>query len=180
MGSPPENKEFRHALRDVKPLSKKKKVELRRPAPAPYPRQTRLDEKAVLAESLGPISLDDAPDSGDELAFIRDGYGRDILRKLRRGHWVVEDELDLHGLNRHDARSMTDRFLKQSVKRRLRCVRIIHGKGLGSHQRLPVLKVMLGKLLPERPEVLAFAQAPAVHGGSGAALLLLRRVDSGN
>lgn len=176
MGSPPEDKDFRSALEGVKPLSKKKRAELRRPAPAPYPRQTRLDEKAVLAESLGPISPDDSPDTGDELSF----GARDVLRKLRRGHWAVEDQLDLHGLNRHDALSFTREFLKQAIKRRLRCVRVVHGKGLGSPNREPVLKAMLRKWLPQQLEVLAFAQAPDVHGGSGAALLLLRRVDSGN
>jgi len=178
MGSPPEDREFRDAVKGVRPLSKKKKAELRRPAPAPYPRQTRLDEKAALAESLGPVSLDDSIDSGDELVFLKKNYPRDLLRKLRRGHWVVEDELDLHGLNRHDALSSTREFLETATKRRLRCLRIVHGKGLGSPNREPVLKAMLRKWLPQQLVVLAFAQAPAAQGGSGAALLLLQRVDS--
>ena len=93
MGSPPEDdSEFRRALADVKPLSRKKRVELRRPAPAPYPRQSRLDEKAVLTESLGPISLDDALDTGEELAFVRNG-SREVLRKLRRGRFQIRTEL---------------------------------------------------------------------------------------
>ena len=175
MGSPPEDREFRDAVKGVRPLSKKKKAELRRPAPAPHPRQTRLDEKAALAESLGPVSLDDALDSGEELAFVRHG-ARDVLRKLRRGHWVVEDELDLHGLNRHDALSSTREFLEKATKRRLCCLRIVHGKGLGSPNREPVLKAMLRRWLPQQLVVLAFAQAPAAQGGSGAVLLLLRSV----
>jgi DNA-nicking Smr family endonuclease len=174
MGSPPEDDEFRRATTDVKPLPKRKRAELRRPAPPPHPRQTRLDEQAALAESLGPVSLDDAIDSGDELVFLKKNYPRDLLRKLRRGHWVVEGELDLHGLNRHEALSLTDEFLKQGVKRRLRCVRIVHGKGLGSPNREPVLKGMLRKWLPQREELLAFSQAPAAQGGSGAVLLLLK------
>src|SRR5258708_23807517 len=100
MGSPPESDEFREALRGVQPLGQSRRVELRRARPSPYPRQTQLDERAALAESLGPVSLDDALDSGEELSFIRNGYSRDVLRKLRRGHWVVEDQLDLPGLNR--------------------------------------------------------------------------------
>ena len=175
MGSPPEDREFRDAVKGVRPLSKKKKAELRRPAPAPHPRQTRLDEQAALAESLGPVSLDDAIDSGDELVFLKKNYPRDLLRKLRRGHWVVEDELDLHGLNRHDALSSTREFLEKATKRRLRCLRIVHGKGLGSPNREPVLKAMLRKWLPQQLEVLAFAQAPAAQGGAGAVLLLLAR-----
>ena len=176
MGSPPEDREFRDAVKGVRPLSKKKKAELRRPAPAPHPRQTRLDEKAALAESLGPVSLDDAIDSGDELVFLKKNYPRDLLRKLRRGHWVVEDELDLHGLNREDAVQLTNHFLKNCLKRQLRCVRIIHGKGLGSPNREPVLKAVLRKWLPQKLEVLAFAQAPAAQGGSGAVLLLLKNM----
>ena len=172
MGSPPEDEDFREALRGVKPLSKRKKVELRPPAPAPYPRQTRLDEQAALAESLGPISPDDAPDTGDELSFVRSG-ARDVLRKLRRGHWVVEDEIDLHGLNRHEALFLTNQFIEKTTKRRLRCVRIVHGKGRGSPNREPVLKGMLKRWLPQQLDVLAFAQAPAAQGGSGAVLVLL-------
>jgi len=175
MGSPPEDEEFRRALKGVKPLLKKRKIDLRRPAPAPHPRQTRLDEKAALAESLGPVSLDDALDSGEELAFVRHG-ARDMLRKLRRGHWVVEDQLDLHGLNRHDALLLTNEFLEKAAKRRQRCVRIVHGRGLGSPNREPVLKAMLRRWLPQQLVVLAFAQAPAAQGGSGAVLLLLRSV----
>ncbi|HEX9396766.1 MAG TPA: Smr/MutS family protein [Burkholderiales bacterium] len=176
MGSPPEDRDaFRRALAGVKPLSRKKKVELRPPAPAPYPRQTRLDEKAVLAESLGPIAPDDAIDSGNELAFLRNGYPKDVLRKLRRGHWVIEDELDLHGLNRHDALAFTEDFLGNAIKRGLRCLRIVHGKGHGSPNREPVLKALLRRWLPQRAEIVAFAQAPNAQGGGGALLVLLKR-----
>jgi DNA-nicking Smr family endonuclease len=173
MSSPPEDEEFRQALLGVEPLPRSRRAVLRRARPAPFPRQTRLDERAALAESLGPVSLDDALDSGEELSFIRNGYSRDALRKLRRGHWVVEDHLDLHGMNRLAAAVSVNEFLRGSMARRLRCVRIVHGKGLGSHNREPVLKGMLRKWLPRRAEVLAFSQAPAVHGGSGAVLVLL-------
>ena len=166
MGWPPE---------DVVPLPEGKRVELPRPRPRPYPRQTRRDERAALEESLtAPVSLDDAIDSGEELAFVREGLGRDVLRKLRRGHWVVQGELDLHGMNRQHALFHTDRFLKQSVKRSARCVRIVHGKGLGSRNREPVLKGLLRKWLQQRCDVLAFSQAPAAQGGSGAVLVLLK------
>jgi DNA-nicking Smr family endonuclease len=165
MGWPPE---------DVVPLPEGKRVELPRPRPRPYPQQTRRDERAALEESLtAPVSLDDAIDSGEELAFLREGLGRDVLRKLRRGHWVVQGELDLHGMNREHALFHTDLFLKESRKRQWRCVRIVHGKGLGSRNREPVLKGLLRKWLQQRGEVLAFSQAPAAQGGSGAVLVLL-------
>jgi DNA-nicking Smr family endonuclease len=159
MGWPPE---------DVDPLPESKRVELRKARPAPHPRQTRLDEAAVLQDSLGPFSPDEAMDTGEELLFVRAGVSRQTLRKMRKGHWVVQDQIDLHGLDRHAALSETNEFLKKARQRGLRCVRIVHGKGLG------VLKAKLRKWLPLKNEVLAFTQAPAPQGGSGALLVLLR------
>src|SRR5690349_241454 len=166
MGWPPD---------DVEPLPESKRVELPRPKPRPYPQQTRRDERAALSESLaGPVSLDDAIDSGEELSFLREGIGRDVLRKLRRGHWVVQDELDLHGMNRLQAAVRVSDFLRHSVARHRRCVRIVHGKGLGSRNREPVLKGLLRKWLQQRADVLAFSQAPTTQGGGGAVLVLLK------
>ena len=106
-----------------------------------------------------------APESGEPLRFLRNGHSPDLLRKLRRGHWRIDDELDLHGLNRlQAARDLAD-FLDQGG---MRCVRIVHGKGLG------VLRDMLRATLPARPEVLAFVEAPPGEGGSGAVLVLLK------
>jgi DNA-nicking Smr family endonuclease len=105
------------------------------------------------------------PEAGEPLKFLRPGHSPDLLKKLRRGQWRVEDELDLHGLNRiQAARDLAD-FLDQ---RGMRCVRIVHGKGLG------VLREMLRAALPARPEVLAFVEAPPDQGGSGALLVLLK------
>jgi DNA-nicking Smr family endonuclease len=179
MGSPPSrddsSDDFRAALAGVEPLPEPRRLALPRPRPRPVPLQTHRDERAVLAESLtGPLSLDDALDSGEELAFVREGLGRDVLRKLRRGHWVVQGELDLHGMNRHHALFATSLFLRESGRRNLRCVRIVHGKGLGSRNREPVLKGLLRNWLQRRADVLAFSQAPAAQGGGGAVLVLLR------
>ncbi len=173
MASPPEDAEFRKAVADAEPLAQPRKVVHSR-RPAPVPNQRIRDERAVLEESLGPVSLDDAIDSGNELSYLADGLRRDVLRKLRRGHWVVEDELDLHGMNRHTAAVAVPEFLKACRKRRMRCVRIIHGKGLGSPYREPVLKNLVRKWLSVREEVLAFCQAPATLGGGGAVLVLLK------
>jgi DNA-nicking Smr family endonuclease len=175
MRSPPEDEEFRRATAGVEPLAAPRRVALPRKRPAPVPEQTRRDERAALAESLsGPLSVDDAIESGEELAFLRDGLSRQLLRKLRRGHWVVEDGLDLHGMNRVEAAASVAAFLRRCLARRLRCVRIVHGKGLRSRNREPVLKGKLRKWLSVRDEVLAFCQAPAVDGGGGAVLVLLK------
>jgi len=173
MRTPPDDEDLRKALAGVEPLAPPRRKAIARPRPAPLPRQTRRDERAALAESLtGPLSVDDALDSGEELVYARDGVGREVLRKLRRGHWVIEDALDLHGMNRDQAAMAVAEFLRYCVQRRMRCVRIVHGKGLGSHNREPVLKVKLRKWLL-REEVLAYCQAPAAEGGSGAVLVLL-------
>jgi DNA-nicking Smr family endonuclease len=175
MRSPPDDEEFRRATRGVEPLPRPRRVALSRTPPAPVPEQSRRDERAVLQESLrGPRSIDDAIESGEELVFLRDGLSRQVLRKLRSGHWVVEDGLDLHGMNRVQAAQSVAAFLRQCRVRRLRCVRIVHGKGLGSRNREPVLKGKLRKWLAVRDEVLAFCQAPAADGGGGAVLVLLK------
>jgi DNA-nicking Smr family endonuclease len=175
MPSQPEDEEFRRATRDVEPLSAPRRVRLARAPAAPVPEQTRRDERAALEESLaGPRSIDDAIESGEELAFLREGLSRQLLRKLRGGHWVVQDELDLHGMNRVQAGASVSEFLRSCRAKHLRCVRIVHGKGLGSKNREPVLKGKLRKWLPVRDEVLAFCQAPAADGGAGAVLVLLK------
>jgi DNA-nicking Smr family endonuclease len=175
MRSPPEDDEFRRAVADVRPLAQRRRLLLRPEAPAPEPRQTRRDERAALAESLaGPLSVDDSLDAGDELVFLREGLSHQLLRKLRRGHWVVEGELDLHGMNRVEAAASVAEFLRRCALRRARCVRIVHGKGRGSRHREPVLKGKLRKWLALRDEVLAYCQAPAAQGGGGAVLILLK------
>ena len=176
MPLPPEDEEdLRRALAGVEPLPPPRRIRLSGTRPAPLPEQTRRDERAALAESLhGPVSVDDALDSGEELVFLREGLSRQVLRNLRRGRWVVEDSLDLHGMNRAQAAASVAAFLRQCRTRRLRCVRIVHGKGLGSRNREPVLKGKVRKWLMVRDEVLAFCQAPASQGGSGALFVLLR------
>ena len=173
MASPPEDAEFRRAVADAEPLTERKRVVHRR-RPPPVPRQRLRDERAALDESLhGPFSVDDALEAGNELVYLREGLQREMLRKLRRGHWVVEAELDLHGMNRQVAAVAVAEFFRHCRRRGLGCVRIVHGKGLGSRQREPVLKGLLRKWLL-REEVLAFSQAPAALGGSGAVVVLLK------
>lgn len=165
---------FREAVRGAIPLESPPRIPLGTDSPPPIPVQSLLDAHATLAESLdGPVSPDQITETGEELLFLRAGLGREVLRRLRRGHWVVQDAVDLHGLNREQARSQLAEFLAASLRRGLRCVRVIHGKGLRSPKREPVLKGKVRQWLVQRNEVLAFCQAPAPQGGSGALLVLL-------
>ena len=161
--------EFRKAVAGARPLKGRQRVALQGPAPEPVPHQHRRDEAAALAESMASsLSPEEALETGEELSYLRDGMARETLRKLRRGHWSVQDGIDLHGMTREQSSTVLDEFLEQCLARGLRCVRIVHGKGLG------ILKAKLKKWLPQREEVQAFCQAPANDGGSGALLVLLR------
>jgi DNA-nicking Smr family endonuclease len=165
---------FREAVKDAKPL-KHERVLLRPSPPQPIPHQFIRDEQQALADSLSDdyIAAHEM-ESGEELLYLRDGHSPDILKKLRRGHWVIQDQLDLHGMLADEARAYTAEFLNQCKKCGIRCVRIIHGKGLGSKNREPVLKNKLRNWLMQRDEVIAYAQARQVDGGSGAVVVLLK------
>jgi len=163
------------ALSGVTPLPPPNRAKLVRPRPQPVAVQRELDERAALRDTLSDspaweLGLED----GEELQFLRDGISRDHLRKLRRGHWVVQAHLDLHGHTAAEARQLTAEFLARCLRDGLRCLRIVHGKGLRSPNREPVLKRKLSGWLAQRDEVLACCQAPRNDGGSGAVLVLLR------
>ena len=142
--------------------------------PKPIAKQFLRDEKQALRDSL---SDDYYPahelESGEELLYLRTGQSPSILSKLRRGFWVVQAQIDLHGLISDEAREYVAEFLGSCKKRNIRCVRIVHGKGLGSRNREPVLKHKLRNWLIQKDEVIAYAQAKPEDGGSGAVIVLL-------
>jgi DNA-nicking Smr family endonuclease len=141
----------------------------------PIPHQRLRDERAALHDSLSDhIVWDIGIETGEELVYLRNGLSPLTLRKLRRGHWVIQDELDLHGHTTLEARESMVRFLNSCLRNGSRCVRIIHGKGLRSKNREPVLKTKVANWLIQRDEVLAFCQARQVDGGSGAVIVLLK------
>jgi len=133
------------------------------------------DQREFLLDSLSDhVYWADSLESGEELVFLRPGLQTTVLRKLRRGHWVSQGELDLHGLTVAEAKMELIQFLQHCQKNSLRCIRIIHGKGLRSKNREPVLKNKVAHWLMQRDETLAFCQARAADGGGGAMLVLLR------
>jgi len=142
---------------------------------APHARSRARDDAAVLVESVSDeIDVDRLLDTDDALSYRRPGIGPDVLRKLRRGEWVIQAEIDLHGLRVDEARSALGAFLRETVKRGVRCVRVVHGKGLRSKDRTPVLKDKVRRWLMQRDEVIAFCQARGAEGGAGALIVLLR------
>ena len=143
--------------------------------PEPLPRQREADERAALREALSDdVDIASLLLTDDGLSFHRPGIGPDVVTRLRRGHWSIQGELDLHGLRRDAARDALAAFVREAARRGWRCVRIVHGKGNGSPGREPVLKAKVQRWLGQHHAVLAFAQASAPQGGAGALIVLLR------
>ncbi|HUX30573.1 MAG TPA: Smr/MutS family protein [Thiobacillus sp.] len=166
---------FRRAVADVIPLPPSNRADVARPRPKPIARQRLRDEQQVLVDALAdPWDWEAAISTGEELVFSRPGVPAAALRKLRRGGWVIQGELDLHGHTGDEARIALAAFLNRCMKDDRRCVRIIHGKGHGSKNRLPVLKNKVRHWLTQREDVLAFCQARTVDGGAGAVIVLLK------
>ena len=166
---------FHAVVGDVRQLPKDGRVHIEPTPPAPRARQHLADERAALHESLhGPIALQDRLEGGDESSFLRPGLARTVLRDLRRGRWVIQAEIDLHGLNRDEARQALSEFLARCLHDERRCVRVIHGKGLRSPQKMSILRQLVRGWLAQRDEILAYCQSPPQDGGEGALRVLLR------
>jgi DNA-nicking Smr family endonuclease len=165
---------FAATVGPVAPLRRAPVAPVPRPRPPALPRQRALDEAAVLRESISDeFDVETLLDTDDALSFRRRGVGPEVVRKLRRGVWAIQAQLDLHGLRRDAARERLALFLREAARDGLRCVRIVHGKGNGSPGREPVLKGKVRSWLVQKHEVIAFAQARAQDGGHGALLVLL-------
>ncbi|MCA3243378.1 MAG: Smr/MutS family protein [Rubrivivax sp.] len=143
--------------------------------PEPLPRQREADERLALAEAMSDeVDIESLLLTDDGLSFRREGVGSDVVNRLRRGHWAIQGELDLHGLRRDEARDALAGFLRESRQRGWRCLRVVHGKGHGSPGRQPVLKAKAQRWLGQSAEVLAFTQASGPQGGAGALIVLLK------
>jgi len=167
-----------HVFADVAPLASGNRARLSRTPVSASPVKRLADEADALAASRR--GLDAAPGAWDvgsevdaEQTFRRTGLGADVVSKLRRGHWAVQAEIDLHGHTSDEAHDALVLFLAEGRSHGWRCVRVIHGKGLSSPNREPVLKGKVRRWLTHRNEVLAYCEAPRHGGGSGAVLVLL-------
>ena len=166
---------FANAVGAVVPLKKGASAAPAQVRPPALARQRQLDEAAALAESISDaFDVESLLETDDALSFRRRGIGIDVVRKLRRGVWVLQDEIDLHGLRSDAARERVADFVRESARAGLRCVRVVHGKGHGSPGREPVLKAKVKSWLVQRSEVLAFTHARPADGGHGALIVLLK------
>jgi len=172
-----EKRLFELAVGPVKPLTVHRRV-VHAPAPVPpEPRQRQLDENAVMREALSDeFDVETLLHTDEQLSYRRPGLGPDVTRKLREGHWSIQKHIDLHGLRTDEAREALGKFVREAHHLGLRCVRVVHGKGLGSPGRTPVLKGRVLRWLVQKKEVLAFVQARPAEGGAGALVVLLKPV----
>ena len=167
---------FARAVGPVQTLPEQRRVHGHAPRPEPLPRQREADERAALREALSDeVDIESLLLTDDGLSFRRPGVPADVLTRLRRGQWAIQAQIDLHGLRRDEAREALAAFVRQALQRGQRCVRVVHGKGLGSPGREPVLKGKVQRWLAQCGEVIAFTQAAAPQGGAGALVVLLER-----
>ena len=166
---------FRDMIGDVEPIPDSQRADLETPKPDATPRQHLADEQQVMEELL---ELPDDPEqfvTGEELEFLRSGLQHKVLRQLKRGHYSVADELDLHHMNQEAARTSILEFIDEATRAGASCIKIIHGKGLRSKPGGPRLKTLTDHLLRRHRSVMAFASAPRHDGGTGAVRVLLKR-----
>lgn len=176
-----EHQLFSRAVGAIRPLRTRERLHLSDPPPLPLPVQHWLDEERVLRESISDdFDVSTLLDTDDQLSFRRPGIGVEITQRLRAGHWSIQRQLDLHGLRVDEAREALGQFIRNAHKNGMRCVRVVHGKGLGSPGKSPVLKSRVQRWLVQKNEVLAFVQARSMDGGAGALVVLLKPVNQRN
>lgn len=166
---------FARAVGAVQPLPDRKQAKLPRVAAAPVAVQRQKDEEAVLRDALSDgFDVSTLLDTDEALSFRRPGIGPDVTQKLRKGDWAIQREIDLHGLRSDEARVALAEFIRLAHRQGVRCVRVVHGKGLGSPGKTPVLKSKVHSWLVQKNQVMAFVQAKPAEGGAGALVVLLK------
>ena len=165
---------FARSVGPVTPLPPSGRADIAVARPEPEPRQRQADERAALKEALSDeVDVETLLLTDDGLSFRRPGVAADVVTRLRRGHWAIQGQIDLHGLRRDEAREQLGAFVREATRRGQRCLRVVHGKGHGSPGRQPVLKGKVQRWLAQSGSVIAFAQASGPEGGAGALIVLL-------
>ena len=165
---------FARAIGKVAPLPVHNKAHLPRTPREPVASQLQKDEAKVIQDSLSDeFDVSTLLDTDDALSFRRPSVGTEVTRKLRKGEWAIQREIDLHGLRSNEARLALTTFIREAHKHGIRCVRVVHGKGLGSPGKTPVLKSKVHSWLVQKNQVMAFVQAKPAEGGAGALVVLL-------
>ena len=168
---------FQAAVGKVQLLAPTGLADIKPAPPTPTPLQRERDAAAALQESLSDeVDVTTLLDTDEHLSFRRPGVGMDVVHKLRKGKWSIQRQIDLHGLRSDEARDALGSFVREAHKHGIRCVRVVHGKGLGSPGKTPVLKEKVHRWLVQKAEVVAFVQAQPAHGGAGALVVLLQPV----
>ena len=163
------------AVKDVNPLKiKSKTIDVSAKKPKPIPRKLIEDENKALLDSLSDEYSSREIDSDENASYLRGGHSPDIVKKLKKGYWTIQGTIDLHGLVSEEAKEYVVNFIQECKKKKVRCIRIIHGKGYGSINKEPVLKKKVRNWLCQKDEVIAFAEAPKHDGGSGVVIVLLK------
>jgi DNA-nicking Smr family endonuclease len=170
-----EQRLFALAVGPVQTLAPSGRIEPYRHEVPPEPVQRLRDEASVMREALSDdFDVETLLHTDEQLSYRVPGLGPEVVRKLREGRWSIQRQIDLHGLRTDEAREALGQFVREAHQHGLRCLRVVHGKGLGSPGRTPVLKGRVLRWLIQKNEVMAFVQARPADGGAGALLVLLR------
>lgn len=183
--SPPQTSDdvslFLREMGDVVQLDAQERARVAGPPPASPARAMVSDDAEALAE-LSELVMGQGPfdisDSDEHLEAVAAGVDARLVKRLRRGEFAYQAHLDLHGLTAAEAKVAVDRFFSRAHQEGLRCVLLVHGRGLNSKDQIPVLKErVVGWLARGQWSrlILAFSSARACDGGAGALYVLLRR-----
>ena len=164
---------FRQSIGIVKKMESDNLILTKANKPKPYPKKGDSNDISTFKDSTPDETVEKLLQE-DSMQFIAPGVQKNVLKKLRKGHFGLDASIDLHGLTKQEANQHLSKFLHFSFEDGYRCVHIIHGKGYRSPDDHPVLKNDINVWLRQRPEVLAFCSTPPKDGGTGAVFVLLK------
>jgi DNA-nicking Smr family endonuclease len=168
---------FWEEVKDVKPLKIKSELidtAIKKPKPRPIAQQLIQDEKNALIDSLSDEYITNGVELDEDSSYLRNGHSPDIIKRLKRGYWTIQGSIDLHGMISKEAKDYIVDYVQECKKKKIRCIRIIHGKGYGSKNKEPILKKKVRNWLMQKDEVIAYSEAPRHDGGSGVVIVLLK------